>query len=620
MGKEILEGFDVKTFIPLDQRFSTQSLNDIKTPYEGLKTFNTIDKKNYQFINNEWVADIRNPLTSFYNDLINGKISKIKMIGDSLTEGYGVTEHIAITPNTNNGNPIIFNDGTTTYYESDYTSRCFANYFRQYLSQNFPTVKFTNAGIGGKTMKFADENKTSWLSNNEDVLFVMLGTNDKYPETLTEYIAYASSFLTYAKSKCNKLIICTPPYCANDYVNGVKASSNQFTTDDMNIALRNIANTINCDYISILDIMKTFSTVNQFDLNQMINVDLVHLNLIGHYVVWYAIYKSLGIDTSIGSSVYENNFKQIVIDGDFQVAQINPTLNYENVNPPFYSYPICDMWKIVGNNTLALPTIKHSIKKTYDIPNGKNYYRIDTNGAIQDGQYLFAQYIPNGITNNLIGKEILYVSFYARSSLARKLNVSFLLDFGTGGSPSSTIYTPAFSTDLTTNFVRYTFALTFDIKNKTFGTNNDDKLSIRFGIRDSTSQQTSNGTVDIAKVLCSSSGSTPLSYGKSFEDELYSCMRYLEKSLPYSIAMNTASPIYMEENQKVLFKQEKATQTPTIKIYSYLDGTLNNVTYYNGSAFVNSTNYTLVSESAKHFYMSASLNSLRYNWYVDCRP
>lgn len=164
-----------------------------------------------------------NPLRgmmSFLDYLRSGQVTKIKLIGDSITEGVGATNHSVPTDN-----PIIFDDGAGTIFrEGCYTCKCWANSFRNFIQGSHPTIQFINAGIGGKSAKWANQNKDHWVGDNEDVVFVQLGTNDRQGSTTVgEFETNLTQFLEYVDARSNKMVVMTASPTLNDYdESGVK--------------------------------------------------------------------------------------------------------------------------------------------------------------------------------------------------------------------------------------------------------------------------------------------------------------------------------------------------------------------------------------------------------------
>jgi hypothetical protein len=142
--------------------------------------------------------------------------------------------------------------------------------------------------------------------------------------------------------------------------------------------------------------------------------------------------------------------------------------------------------------------------------------------------YEHGQFIENART--FAGQTVTF-SFWARSTVgAQPMNVSMFQNFGTGGSPSSQVtiaatsgttpYTP------TSSWVRYIY--TFDVPSvsgKTFGTNNDSYLWVRFGQYTTTATNTS---VDYWGVQLEA-GSVATAFQTAtgtIQGELAACQRY----------------------------------------------------------------------------------------------
>lgn len=151
------------------------------------------------------------------DELINGffqKIlassTKIKLIGDSITAGVGATGH-----HIPEDNPIIFDNGSEVFREADYESPSWANAFRKYINKNYPALGFVNAGIGGKSTRWAmtGENKSFWVDEHEDITFVMLGMNDR---SLGDFETNIRAFLKYVDEHSNYMIVMVPNATLND--------------------------------------------------------------------------------------------------------------------------------------------------------------------------------------------------------------------------------------------------------------------------------------------------------------------------------------------------------------------------------------------------------------------
>jgi len=211
---------------------------------------------------------------------------------------------------------------------------------------------------------------------------------------------------------------------------------------------------------------------------------------------------------------------------------------------------LADRFKIVYSNSGSLPSnIIHSRQSltSGDMPNSFYHYRIAPDGAgsgfgVNDF-YLIDQRIENGVRFLCGLNKTVTVSFYARSSITdKRLGVSLAQNYGTGGTPSSEeqIKMPVTPITLTSSWTKYTCTFTTNtLSGKTFGTNNNDSLILRFWemwgattantyLYSSVSAEdfVGSGNIDIAQVqLCAGDIALPFQ-PKSFEAELRACQRY----------------------------------------------------------------------------------------------
>jgi len=266
------------------------------------------------------------------------------------------------------------------------------------------------------------------------------------------------------------------------------------------------------------------------------------------------------IVTPLSAAPYGNSSlsRQAIINGNFDVWQRLTTVT----NPASGSY-IPDRWR----NAIVLDSgtppsniiISRQSLTTGDLNNSFYYLRINPDGAGSSygnaSVYYMLQRIENA-TRFLCGDgKKVTVSFYARASVAsKKLGITLIQKYGTGGSPTSQEILTGTAVTLTSSWAKYTYTFTTNtLASKTFGTANDDHLELglatQWGSTTGTSQfggasaegWGGSGTIDIAQVqLCAGDVALPFQ-PKSFEEELRSCMRYYEKSYDYATVPGTST-------------------------------------------------------------------------------
>lgn len=295
--------------------------------------------------------------------------------------------------------------------------------------------------------------------------------------------------------------------------------------------------------------------------------------------------------------------RNALINGNLDVAQRFPTVGAIMTNP-FAGQYLLDRFYFSQNVGASgvFPTISASRQALTpgDIPNSYYFFRVNPNGAgtqsTVDSFYTVRQGIENG-TRYLCGNgKKVTVSFWARSSIAgKKIAVNIKQQYGTGGSPSALEELVGSTFTLTSTWTQYTYTFTTNtLVGKTFGTNNDDQLTLlfwyewgssfisRFGA--STNESfVGAGNIDIAQVqVCAGDVAIPFQPHR-FAEELALCQRYYEKSYELSalpgavtsagvwhlrmrdsVAASTAGTLFVG---MIPFKTRKRV-VPTTTIYS----------------------------------------------------
>jgi hypothetical protein len=250
--------------------------------------------------------------------------------------------------------------------------------------------------------------------------------------------------------------------------------------------------------------------------------------------------------------------RQALINGNFDIWQRGTVFT----NPPTNQLTT-DRARMQFTNSGTLPTtITHSrlTLASGELPGSFYAYRLTTDGAGSgfgaNNNYFWAQNIENGV-RYLGGGGKLTISFYARSSIAgKKIGLSVANFYGSGGSPSGAeVDLPGIAFTLTSSWQRYNWTVTTtSLSGKSFGTNNDDFISVRFMYMWG-SGWSSNfggapaetfggaGTVDIAQMqLCAGDVALPF-YTRTPAEELELCQRYYETSYDTNVAPGTATSV-----------------------------------------------------------------------------
>jgi lysophospholipase L1-like esterase len=237
-------------------------------------------------------STLNNINSKFITRLMDGQVTKIKLIGDSITDGNGTRSYAS--PSTSN--PVIFNDGAgNIFYEPNQTNNGWAQKFKTFIADDYSSVQFTNAGIGGKSAKWANTNKAYWVSEIEDVVFVMLGTNDRWDcATPAEFKTNLISFLNYVKAKCNLMIVMTAPPTLNDNDTGTY----HFGMKEVDRVITEVCQESQYIHIShyrhLLDYAEKTGSIRT-----LIEKDGSHPNDEGYDAVWKSIQQRLGFTNGV---------------------------------------------------------------------------------------------------------------------------------------------------------------------------------------------------------------------------------------------------------------------------------------------------------------------------------
>ena len=174
-----------------------------------------------------------------------------------------------------------------------------------------------------------------------------------------------------------------------------------------------------------------------------------------------------------------------------------------------------------------------------DVPNEPEYYisTAVTSAAGASNNATLHQHIES--VKSCAGKTVT-LSFYAKSNASRNIAVELYQNFGTGGSPSTSVSIPAGLVALTTSWQKFTVTVNVpSISGKVLGTAGNDSLVVYFWFDAGSSNSSrasslgqQSGTFDIAQVqLEEGSVATPFEL-RPIGTELALCQRYYYNSGP----------------------------------------------------------------------------------------
>jgi hypothetical protein len=233
------------------------------------------------------------------------------------------------------------------------------------------------------------------------------------------------------------------------------------------------------------------------------------------------------LTSSFKTGVYRKN---MIINGNFDIWQ-------RATSQTNSGYGSVDRW--INDNLGSTKTTSQqpfTIGQT-DVPNNPSYYirTVTTSVTGVNNRTLILQNIENVAT--LAGKSIT-ISFWAKADATKTLATEFSQNFGTGGSPSTSVSTGITQHTLTTTWQKFTVTATLpSVSGKTIGTNNNSKLQVAFWFdagttfnsrTDSLGHQ--SGTFDIAQVQIEENNTATEFENRSIGTEFTLCVRYYYKN------------------------------------------------------------------------------------------
>jgi len=173
----------------------------------------------------------------------------------------------------------------------------------------------------------------------------------------------------------------------------------------------------------------------------------------------------------LGSSVAYAAGKNKIINGDFNIWQRGTSIALAAGTAVYGA----DRFRATGNGNFSRQTFTPG---TAPVAGYEGQYFARWNLTSNSQNYDFGQRIENART--FAGQTVTF-SFWAKAS-ATTSNAFFpriFQNFGTGGSPSSAVYTDGSNINLTTSWTRYTVTLAIpSVSGKTFGTENNSYLGV----------------------------------------------------------------------------------------------------------------------------------------------
>ena len=286
-----------------------------------------------------------------------------------------------------------------------------------------------------------------------------------------------------------------------------------------------------------------------------------------------------------------------IINGNFDVWQRGSTHSNGSAT---YHYS-ADRWVYYNYNhgsATAVTRQAFTVGQT-NVPGEPTYYLRHTNGS-SNTEWLMNQRIED--VRTFAGKTAT-VSLWMKTSQAQTVRLRVDQNFGTGGSPSSIVYSSTQDCSVTTSWQKFTKTFSVaSISGKTIGSDgaNTSYLALAIGSLGATS--IASQSVDIAQVQFElGSSATPFEH-RSYQDELARCQRYChvigdtvyQAFGPGVMYNSTASIIYVQSpvtmrTTPAISKNAGGTGTSWLHSYVGASGKIGNPTPELGEGGSNSS-------------------------------
>jgi hypothetical protein len=226
--------------------------------------------------------------------------------------------------------------------------------------------------------------------------------------------------------------------------------------------------------------------------------------------------------------------RNAIINGNFDHWQRGTSFS----NPVSPSYQ-ADRWQTLVDGSGATRTISRQsfTLGQSDVPGEPTYFIKYNQSVAGSGQTIHIFRQPIESVRTFAGQQIT-VSFYAKAASATTLpSVQIAQFFGTGGSPSATVFTTvASNVSITTSWQRFTYSVTLpSISGKTIGSDGNDWVSLSFNL-----PLNATFNIDIAQVQVEPGPVATPFERRPIGTELALCQRYFQTGFSYGFGYGNA--------------------------------------------------------------------------------
>lgn len=230
---------------------------------------------------------------------------KIKLLGDSITQGSGSTGYVEWNDGTNTyrGNGPDYPNKWEGYVDGDYLGHSGTLYWyestsgagwgqliKAYYEDKF-NVSVKDYGMGGAKVSDILSRLSTLVSPDDDIITLMIGTNDRRAESLSEFCSTLDNLISRLLSMEKEVILISPSPLSVS----AEANSTYFHAEDINNALSYMAYKYSLKFISVFDELLKYAEYRDINVDTFLNSDGVHPNDTGYAQMFKIISRGLGI-------------------------------------------------------------------------------------------------------------------------------------------------------------------------------------------------------------------------------------------------------------------------------------------------------------------------------------
>ena len=308
IGNESYAESDARQRIQLE--FSDK-MTDFEKYYEELNSNILINNKEI----NEKIKKSEDSISELQQKMINIKdiqskivlreIKKIKLIGDSITQGVGGT---GFTESYGDGDVFLIVDELDTdqggrKFKVNTTGYCWANLLKKYLEDKFKVTvsNWGNRGMSaGRWMNMGHRDESGEYKNcieqlieeNDDLIICMIGTNDRTYDTYNNYINAMQQLINYITITRNKklVLVSSIPASIENETNGKQ----NFHMEDVDNIITALAGKNKIFSISLYRKMMQYCSLKNIEMDNLLT-DGLHPNDNGYEIMFKLICGELEI-------------------------------------------------------------------------------------------------------------------------------------------------------------------------------------------------------------------------------------------------------------------------------------------------------------------------------------